>query len=59
MSKAKYSEKDSRGQLYVDCIECNRGAKGNDPDKCAAGYKHKKGNKGGCFLGTLIDGIVL
>lgn len=59
MGKVKYSERDSRGALYVDCTECNRGANGDDPDKCSAGYKHKKGNKGGCFLGTLIDGLTV
>ncbi|NOR71603.1 MAG: hypothetical protein GQ532_18270 [Methylomarinum sp.] len=50
---AKYSEYDNRGNLYVDCSECDRGANGTDKDKCAAG-KYKRGNKGGCFLGTLL-----
>lgn len=57
MAKVKYSGKDTRGHLYVDCAECNRGGNGEDVDKCASGWQVKKGNKGGCFLGTLIDGL--
>ena len=57
MKKAKYSTKDSRGALFVDCSECNRGAHGGDPEKCSSGWKHKKGNKGGCFIGTLVEGL--
>jgi hypothetical protein len=50
-----YSELDSRGMLVVDCSECTRGGNGNDPDKCSAGWRHKKPNKGSCFSGTLIE----
>ena len=57
MKKAKYSKRDTRGALYVDCVECNRGGNGNDKDKCSAGWRTKKGNKGGCFLGELIEGL--
>ena len=28
MKKAKYSEYDTNGKLYVDCSECTRGEKG-------------------------------
>ena len=59
MRKAKYSEKDSRGVLCVDCIECNRGPRGCDPDICAAGVKIKKGHQGSCFSGTLISGLTI
>ena len=54
---AKYSELDSKGKLCVDCSECNRGGNGSDNDKCAAGAKIKKGNKGACFCGELIEGL--
>lgn len=57
--KVKYSELDTKGKLYVDCTECNRGANGKDKDKCAAGWRYKKGNQGGRFMGTLIDGLTL
>lgn len=57
MKKAKYSFKDNKGKLYIDCIECERGAKGNDKDKCSAGWRYKKGGHGGCFIGTLIEGL--
>lgn len=57
MRKAKFSEKDKNGRLYVDCTECRRGRNGDCPDKCSAGYKHKKGNQGGCFSGQLLDGL--
>ena len=59
MSKAEFSEKDSRGALCVDCTECERGRNGSDTDKCSAGYKHKKGNRGSCFSGTLIEGLTI
>ena len=59
MSKAKYSELDSRGMLCVDCSECERGGNGSDKDKCASGHKIKKGNKGACFMGDLIEGLTL
>ena len=57
--KVKFSKKDTRGHLYVDCSECNRGGNGLDKDKCSAGSKHKRGNKGGCFIGELIPGLYL
>ena len=59
MSKAIYSEKDSRGMLSVDCIECERGRNGNDKDKCSAGFKHKKGHRGSCFSGELISTLTI
>ena len=52
-----YSEKDTRGRLYVDCTECNRGINGEDNDKCSAGFKTKKGGQGGCFCGVLLPEI--
>lgn len=55
MKKAKYSKKDSRGELYVDCSECTRGGNGEDKDKCASGWRIKRGNKGGCFGGILMS----
>lgn len=55
--KAKFSELDTKGKLYVDCSECTRGGNGTDPDKCSAGWRHKKGGRGGCYLGKLIDGL--
>ncbi|MDA8428910.1 MAG: hypothetical protein M0T70_06600 [Geobacteraceae bacterium] len=55
--KAKYSERDSRGALFVDCSECERGGNGSDPDKCSSGWHHKKGRKGGCFMGALLKDL--
>ena len=57
MKKAKYSFKDTRGALFVDCSECSRGGNGNDKDKCSSGWKHKKGNNGGCFIGELLPDL--
>ena len=57
MAKAKFSERDTRGMLSVDCSECERGGNGSDPDKCASGWKHKKGRRGACFMGTLLKGL--
>lgn len=59
MKKAKYSFYDSKGKLYVDCSECNRGGKGADKDKCSYGWRVKRGKQGGCFAGTLIEGLTV
>lgn len=55
---AKYSQYDTRGKLFVDCSECDRGGNGTAEDKCASGWKHKKGNRGRCFMGELIEGLI-
>lgn len=59
MAKKVYSEYDTKGKLYVDCSECERGGNGSDKDKCSCGWRIKKGHKGGCFLGALIPGIIV
>ena len=59
MAKAKHSYKDTRGALYVDCSECERGGKGNAKDKCSCGWKVKRGKQGGCFIGELREGLIL
>lgn len=53
--KPKGSFKDSRGMLFVDCAECERGGNGSDKDKCSAGWRHKRIKHGGCFIGQLMD----
>ncbi len=55
MKLAKYSERDNRGALSVDCIECNRGSKGDK--SCSSGSRIKKGHTGSCFSGELIGGL--
>ena len=55
--KARYSSRDSRGALQVDCSECERGGNGTDKDKCACGWQIKRGKRGGCFAGVLIRGL--
>jgi hypothetical protein len=57
MKKAKHSKKDTRGALYVDCSECDRGGNGTAVDKCSCGWKVKRPKNGGCFLGTLLPGL--
>ena len=57
--KAKFSEKDNKGHLNVDCTECTRGKNGSDPDKCAAGWRVKKGGVSGCFAGTLLESLTV
>lgn len=54
-TKMKHSFKDSRGCLWVACSECTRGGNGTIEDKCSAGWKIKKFNGYGCFLGQLIE----
>jgi hypothetical protein len=55
--KVKFSEIDSRGKKYIDCSECDRGGNGKSDEKCSCGWRVKKGRKGGCFIGALIDGL--
>ena len=43
-----------RGALWVACSECERGGNGSDKDKCSCGWKVKKFNGLGCFLGKLL-----
>ena len=57
MKTAKHSKRDSRGMLFVDCSECRRGGNGSDQDKCSCGWRVKRSNKSGCFLGHLIEGL--
>ena len=57
MKKAKHSCKDTRGKLYVDCSECDRGGNGTATDKCSCGWKVKKAKQGGCFMGALLPGL--
>lgn len=48
-----YSKPDSRGTMFVDCSECTRGGNGNRD--CGSGCMIKKGMKGGCFSGILLE----
>ena len=57
--KKVHSFYDNKGKLYVDCTECNRGANGNDVDKCSAGWRYKKPNQSGCFIGDIMPDIDL
>lgn len=50
-----HSFEDTRGNLWVACSECNRGGNGKDKDKCSSGWKCKKFNGMGCFLGDLLE----
>ena len=59
MSKKINSFYDTKNKLWVACSECNRGGNGIDKDKCSAGWKIKKFNGLGCFLGDLLDGIIV
>jgi hypothetical protein len=59
MKKAKYSGKDSKGKIFIDCSECERGGNGSDPEKCSCGWKVKRGGHGMCFMGTLLNGLEL
>lgn len=57
--KAKYSEYDTKGKLFVDCSECERGGNGSAEHKCSSGWRKKKGRSGGCFMGDLIEGLTV
>ena len=49
-----YSELDNRGNLCVDCVECERGRNGSGSNRCASGYRFKRPNLGSCFNGELM-----
>ena len=55
--KRVWSYRDTKGRLCVDCSECERGGNGSDPDKCSAGWMHKRGGRGSCFGGVPMPGI--
>lgn len=50
-----HSFKDNKGKLWVACLECERGGNGSDKDKCSSGFRVKKFNGLGCFIGTLME----
>lgn len=45
---------DEKGGLWVACCECERGGNGTDKDKCSCGWKAKRWNGMGCFVGNVI-----
>jgi len=49
---------DRKGNLYVDCSECQGGGNGTIEDKCAAGSLITMPRRGGCFVGTIIPDIL-
>jgi hypothetical protein len=57
--KAKHSKRDSRGNLWIACSECNRGGNGNDKDKCSSGWEIKRWNGLGCFVGILCENLTI
>lgn len=52
MAKTKHSYKDAKGRLWVACCECTKG--GNGKEDCSSGWKCKKWNFLGCFLGEVL-----
>ena len=50
-AKRSYLE---RGKPWTACCECDRGGNGSAKDKCASGWKCKKWNYLGCFMGDLM-----
>ncbi len=49
---------DSKGHLYVDCSECERGGNGPDADKCSSGQDIRTPFRGGCFAGGIIPAVL-
>ena len=52
MSKIR-SFYDKKHKLFVACCECNRGGNGNAD--CSGGFRSKRWDKKGCFVGNLLD----
>lgn len=51
------SFKDNKGKLWTACSECERGGNGSDTDKCSCGWKIKRFNGLGCFIGTPMEKV--
>jgi hypothetical protein len=49
-----HSFTDKSGGIWVACSECERGGNGSDKEKCASGWKVKRFNGLGCFIGILM-----
>lgn len=43
-----------REPTYTPCHKCDRGGNGNAKDKCACGWRFKRANGHGCYLGEPI-----
>jgi hypothetical protein len=52
-----HSFKDNKGKLWTACSECERGGNGSDPDKCSCGWKAKRFNGLGCFIGSPMEKV--
>lgn len=56
MSKKKpHSYTDAKGLRFTACCECDRGGNGNAVDKCSCGWRVKRWNGLGCYLGSPIS----
>ena len=51
--RPKRSSRDSKGKLFVACCECKRG--GNGEANCSCGWRVKRWNKMGCYVGELLS----
>lgn len=53
--KIQHSHKDTKGNIFIDCLECSRGSNGKSKyNQCATGHKHKESGHG-CFSGLFLD----
>jgi len=50
-----HSAVDIKGNLSVDCSECERGGNGTAKDKCSCGWKTKRPKHGACYIGDLME----
>jgi hypothetical protein len=52
--KAIRSFIDSKGRVFIDCAECDRGGNGTHRIACFHGKKIKRAGLGGCYRDGLI-----
>lgn len=45
--------------VFIKCHKCNRGGNGNDPEKCACGWRITDESVLGCYSGTPIVGEIV
>lgn len=57
MANAKYSRYDACDALFIDCVECTEGPNGSCD--CDDGWNNDRPRDGGCFCGTLLEGLTV
>ena len=55
--KKIHSFTDDKGHRWTACSECDRGGNGKNKDKCSCGWRIKRFNGLGCYVGIEIKKV--